>query len=46
MVVCEVSLHRSEEQVIGIAHELRPALAIGDPALPFGDRGHPPFSLW
>ena len=30
----EVLLNRVEERQIGIAHELRPALAIGDPPGP------------
>ena len=44
MVVCEVSLDRVEELRVGITSELRPALALGDPALAFVDRchiGHP-----
>jgi len=36
----EVSLCRIEQLKLRITHELRPALAIGDPALAFGDRGH------
>jgi hypothetical protein len=40
MVVGEVSLGRIEELLLGFAHELRPALAIGDPSVPFADRGH------
>lgn len=42
MVMCEVSLHRIEEQLVRIARELRPALASSDPALPFADRCHLP----
>lgn len=38
MVVCEVLLHHLEELLIGLADELRPALAGGDPPLPFFDR--------
>jgi hypothetical protein len=40
MVVCEVSLHCIEEVLIGLSRELRPALAVGDPPVPFVDRGH------
>jgi len=36
----EMSLCRVEELKLRITHELRPALALGDPALAFGDRGH------
>lgn len=32
MVMSEVSLCRIEERLLGIAHELRPTLAIGDSA--------------
>ncbi len=32
MMVCEVLLHRSEERRVGAPYELRPALAVGDPA--------------
>ncbi len=39
MVMCEVSLGRGEELVLVVACELRPALAVGDPPGPFGDRG-------
>jgi hypothetical protein len=39
-MMCEVSLCRIEQLLLGIAHELRPALAIGDPAVLFVDRGH------
>jgi hypothetical protein len=34
MVMSEVSLRRIEELVLGVALELRPALAVGDPAVP------------
>jgi hypothetical protein len=43
MVMCEVSLGRIEELLLGIAREARPALAVGDPAMPFGDSGHMAF---
>jgi hypothetical protein len=39
-MMCEVSLCRVEQLLFGIAHELRPALAIGNPAVLFVDRGH------
>jgi len=45
MVVCEVSLHRIEELLIGLSCESRPALAVGDPSVPFVDRGHMAWSL-
>src|SRR5205085_11623996 len=45
MVVCEVSLHRIEELLIGLSCESRPALAVGDPPVPFVDRGHMSWSL-
>ena len=32
MVMCEVPLGRVEELLLGVACELRPALAVGDPA--------------
>ena len=35
VVMCEVSLSRVEELLLGIARESRPALAVGDPAVPF-----------
>jgi DNA-binding SARP family transcriptional activator len=38
MVVCEVLLNRIEELRLGAACELRPALAVGDPTVPFDDR--------
>jgi hypothetical protein len=40
MVVCEVPLSRFEELLLGIASEARPALAEGDPTVPFRDCGH------
>ena len=40
MVMCEVPLNRIEELLLGFASELRPALAVGDPPVPFRDRGH------
>ena len=40
MVMCEVPLSRFEELLLGIAREARPALAVGDPTMPFRDFGH------
>lgn len=40
MMVCEMPLDRGEELVLGAAYELRPALAVGDPPLPFADHRH------
>jgi hypothetical protein len=40
MVMCEVSLDRLEQLLIGAARELRPALALDDTSLPLVDRGH------
>ena len=40
MVVREMPLDCLEQLLIGAACELRPALAVGDPALPVIDRGH------
>jgi hypothetical protein len=40
MVMSEVSLRRVEELLLGIALELRPALAEGDPAVLSIDWGH------
>ncbi len=40
MVVCEVSFDRIEELCVRITRELRPALALGNPALAFADRCH------
>jgi hypothetical protein len=37
MVMCEMSLDRFEELFVGTACEARPALAVGDPSLPFAD---------
>ena len=45
MVVCKVLLNRVEELLLGCAGELRPALAVGDPSVPFADRGHMAWSL-
>ena len=39
MMVCEVLLDRIEELRIGLPGELRPALAVGDPQVPFAGRG-------
>jgi hypothetical protein len=39
-MVCEVSLSRVEELLLRIAGEARPALAVGNSSVPFGDRGH------
>jgi hypothetical protein len=36
----EVSLRRIEEFLLGVARELRPALAVGDPAVLLSDGGH------
>jgi hypothetical protein len=36
----EMSLCRVEKVQLGVADELRPALAIGDPTVAFSDRGH------
>ena len=44
MVMCEVPLSRFEELLLGIAREARPALAVGDPTVPFRDLGHWPLS--
>ncbi len=40
MVMSEVSLCRIEELLLGVPHELRPTLAIGDPAVLSSDWGH------
>lgn len=40
MMVSEVLLSRGVELVLVVTHELRPALAVGDPPLPFVDSGH------
>jgi len=40
MVMGEVSLRRVEELLLGIALELRPALAVGDPIVLSVDWGH------
>jgi DNA-binding SARP family transcriptional activator len=39
VMMSEVSLRRVEELLLGIANELRPTLAVGDPAMHFVDRG-------
>jgi hypothetical protein len=36
--MCEVLLNRIEEFLFGSARELRPALAVGDPLIPFDYR--------
>ncbi len=36
--MCEVTLCRVEQFLLGTASESRPALAIGDPAIVFADR--------
>ena len=38
VVMCEVLLNRIEELLFGSARELRPALAVGDPLVPFDYR--------
>ena len=45
MVMCEVSLSRFEELLLRIACEARPALAVGDPTVPFRDLGHLAFVI-
>ena len=45
MVMCEVPLSRFEELLLGIAREARPALAVGDPTVPFRDLGHVAFVI-
>lgn len=40
MVMSEVRLRRLEELLPRVPCELRPALAVGDPAVLFVDRGH------
>jgi hypothetical protein len=39
VVMCEVTLCRVEQFQLGTAGESRPTLAIGNPAIVFGDRG-------
>lgn len=39
MMMREVSLNRIEELLLGVAAELRPALAASDPSVPVLDRG-------
>jgi hypothetical protein len=39
MMMREVSLHHIEELLVGGPCELRPALAVGDPTMPFVDCG-------
>ena len=45
MVMSEVPLSRFEELLLGIASEARPALAEGDPTVPFRDLGHLAFLI-
>lgn len=45
MVVREMTLDCFEQLLIGATSELRPALAVDDPSLPFIDRGHIACSL-
>jgi hypothetical protein len=40
MVMSEVSLRRIEELLLGVALELRPTLAVGDPIVLSIDSGH------
>ena len=40
MMMREVSLSRFEQLLLGIARELRPALAVRDPSVSVLDRGH------
>jgi hypothetical protein len=40
MVMCEMLLDRGKELFVGSACELRPALAMRDPTLPFADHRH------
>jgi hypothetical protein len=40
MVMCEMSVNRLKELFVGAARELRPALAVSDPSLPFADHRH------
>jgi hypothetical protein len=40
MVMSEVSLRRVEELLLGVALELRPALAVGNPIVLSVDWGH------
>ncbi len=40
MVVCEMPFDRGKEFLVGAPCELRPALAVGGPPLPFADRSH------
>jgi hypothetical protein len=46
MMVREVLLHRFKQQLIRLTHELRPALAVCDSALPLFDRLHVAQSIW
>ena len=39
-MACQVLLHHLEEQLIGIAREVCPTLAYGNPSLSFADRLH------
>src|SRR5438270_10669923 len=40
MVVCQVQLNGTEERLIGIARESRPALTLSDPSLALSDGAH------
>ncbi len=40
MMVSEMPLRRRVELVLVVPSELRPALAVGDPPVPFVDLGH------
>ena len=40
MMACEVPLDRVEQLRVGVARELRPALALGGTTLPFADHCH------
>jgi len=44
MTVSEMSLCRFEKLLLGAARELRPALTVSDPSVPF-DRGHLPLFI-
>lgn len=39
-MVCEMSLDRGEELLVGATCELRPALAMSNPSLHSADRSH------
>jgi hypothetical protein len=40
VMMSEVSLNRLEQLLLGLSCELRPALAVGDPAMSVRDPGH------